>query len=95
MAPSAGRVGISLESYFARPKTQRYEDVQAAERRNVFELGWVADALLRGDYPPLMRRVVDAKCAEEGIESRLPSFTNDEKTLINGTPRPHKKAAPH
>ncbi|XP_034232830.1 uncharacterized protein LOC117640435 [Thrips palmi] len=85
-AEQGGRVGISLESYFARPKTSRYEDIQAAERRNTFELGWVADPLLRGDYPPLMRRTVDAKCAEEGLqESRLPSFTQAEKTLINGT----------
>ncbi|XP_034236632.1 myrosinase 1-like [Thrips palmi] len=85
-AEQGGRVGISLESYFARPKTSRYEDIQAAERRNTFELGWVADPLLRGDYPPLMRRTVDAKCAEEGLqESRLPSFTQAEKMLINGT----------
>lgn len=42
--------------------------------------------ILKGDYPPVMRRLIDASSRREGRAfSRLPKFTLKEVAEINGT----------
>lgn len=40
--------------------------------------------LYHGDYPQLMRDKVDAKSAEDGVPSRLPTFDNYWINRIKG-----------
>lgn len=47
-----------------------------AERYEEFEVGWFADPLYFGDYPPSMR---------DRVGSRLPSFTDEERELVMGS----------
>lgn len=44
-----------------------------------------ANPLLRGEYPPIMRSLIDAKSEAEGRnESRLPSFDAEWTQIVNG-----------
>ena len=71
---------------YPEPASSRQEDLDAAERFKLFRFGWFADPLYFGDYPAEMRRIVDGLSAAEGRStSRLPSFTDEEKTLLKGT----------
>ncbi|XP_034244905.1 myrosinase 1-like [Thrips palmi] len=76
-ASQGGRIGMSLDNYFTRPCTNAYEDVEAAERHQEFEVGWFLEPILgSGDYPPVMRRRVG---------SRLPTFTAAQKAELQGS----------
>lgn len=68
-----GYIGIALNQDWAEPLTDSDEDVAAANRRNIFSMGWFADPIFLGDYPALMRELVG---------SRLPKFTEDEKKML-------------
>ncbi len=71
-----------MEDYFTRPHDPAApEDQRAAEVHEHFQLGWFLEPLLTGDYPPLMRALVDAN--SEG-RSRLPHFTEEERALLAG-----------
>ncbi|KAK3922656.1 Beta-glucosidase 42 [Frankliniella fusca] len=73
-----GRVGLSLDNYFTQPCSRVYDDVEAAERHQVFEVGWFLDPILggRGDYPPVMR---------ERVGDRLPPFTAEQSAMLQGS----------
>ena len=61
--------------------------MEAAERAMIFKLGWYADPIFgeHGDYPALMKEIVANKSALQNLpESRLPSFTEEEKVLNKG-----------
>ena len=63
------------------------EDVAAAEKAMAFKLGWYGDPIFGedGDYPQIMRDIVYEKSMAQGFsESRLPSFTEEEKQLNKG-----------
>ena len=46
------QIGIALNCMFHAPADpSSKDDCMAAERGNVFELGWFADPLYLGDYP--------------------------------------------
>ena len=52
-----------------------------------FKLGWYGDPIFGedGDYPQIMRDIVYEKSMAQGLsESRLPSFTEEEKQLNKG-----------
>ena len=83
----AGKVGSLLDLQFAMPASNSQEDVDAAERSNIFTFAWIADPLMTGDYPAIMREIVDRNSFGNGLtESRLPSFTDEEKRNIVGKP---------
>ena len=49
-------------------------------------LGWFAHPIyVNGDFPEVMKKAIGEKSAAQGLsESRLPSFSEDEKQLIKG-----------
>ena len=71
-----GRIGISLNCDWREPLTQSAADRAAAERSVEFFLGWFADPIYTGDYPPVMR---------ERVGNRLPSFTAEDAALVKGS----------
>lgn len=71
-----GIIGIVLNQDWAEPFTDDESDVKAAERRREFSMGWFADPLVFGTYPPSMI---------EKVGDRLPSFTEEQVTLIKGS----------
>ncbi|XP_066902119.1 myrosinase 1 [Halyomorpha halys] len=83
-----GKVSFSLDGPFVKPKTDSEEDVKAAEQAMQFKFGWFAHAVYSktGDYPPVMRDVIDRNSHQEGrTKSRLPYFTKEEIEEIKGT----------
>ncbi|XP_049938861.1 myrosinase 1-like [Schistocerca serialis cubense] len=82
-----GRVGITLSTNWYEPLDDREETLAAQERMFQFELGLYANPILvDGDYPAVVRERVDNNSRAEGRpRSRLPSFTEEEKRMINGS----------
>jgi len=82
-----GRVGIVVDTEFMQPDNpDDPTHVEAAERALRFKHGWFFQPIYSGDYPDVMREYVDRRSAEEGRNtSRLPSFTDDEKTMLAGS----------
>jgi lactase-phlorizin hydrolase len=82
-----GQMGITLNCDWSEPKNRSDpEHVAAKERSMHFRYGWWANPLTRGEYPLIMRELVDAKSEAEGRNSsRLPSFDADWTNFINGT----------
>ncbi|TKS67588.1 Lactase-phlorizin hydrolase [Collichthys lucidus] len=62
-------------------------EVVAADRALQFQRGWFAHPIFKnGDYPDAMKWQVGNKSELQGLpETRLPSFTEEEKNLIKGT----------
>ncbi|KAL4223206.1 hypothetical protein ACF0H5_016678 [Mactra antiquata] len=81
-----GQVGITMNCDYAIPKNKNDPlDYVAAERHLQFMMGWFAHAIyIDGDYPPIMRRQIDRK-SKHLKQSRLPTFTAEEKNMIKGT----------
>ncbi|CAG7730044.1 unnamed protein product, partial [Allacma fusca] len=82
-----GKVGISLDSWGLEPADPNSEeDLAATERAWQFKLGCVAHPIVYGEYPPLMREIVDQKSKNEGLTvSRLPDFDDEWKAKIKGS----------
>jgi len=82
-----GQVGITLNCDWPEPHDpDNYRHEEASNRSMHFHYGWWANPLLRGEYPPIMRELIDAKSINEGRdESRLPTFDAEWTQIINGT----------
>ncbi|XP_047456730.1 lactase-phlorizin hydrolase-like [Mugil cephalus] len=83
-----GLVSIALSTDWVEPRdVNDIREVVAADRALQFQLGWFAHPIFKnGDYPEIMKWQVANKSDLLGIsESRLPSFTEEEKKLIKGT----------
>ncbi|XP_075215248.1 lactase/phlorizin hydrolase-like [Lycorma delicatula] len=83
-----GKIGITLNSEFAIPKTVSASDREAAEISLQFMLGWFAHPIFskEGDYPPVMRQKIDENSkAEKRSSSRLPTFTAAEVEELKGS----------
>ncbi|XP_072253764.1 lactase/phlorizin hydrolase-like [Leuresthes tenuis] len=83
-----GLVSIALNADWAEPKDVNVpRDIVAADRALQFQLGWFAHPIFKnGDYPDAMKWQVRQKCELQGqSDSRLPSFTEEEKNFIKGT----------
>ncbi|XP_052119512.1 myrosinase 1-like isoform X2 [Frankliniella occidentalis] len=80
-----GKVGTSVVMWPATPKTTQSEDVMAAETFNQMYCGTILHPLVFGDYPPIVRYLVEKRDAEMGVsEPRLPKFTAEEKEMLSG-----------
>jgi len=82
-----GQIGITLSiSWKEAEDASDPAHLQAAEDALMFDIGWFAHPILASDYPPVMREKIDAKSAAQGLpESRLPTFTPEELTLLSGS----------
>ncbi|KAL3486849.1 putative beta-glucosidase [Aspergillus germanicus] len=71
-----GQIGISLNGDFYEPwDSQDPRDVEAAERRMQFHIGWFANPIfLKKDYP---------ECMRVQLGQRLPTFTESDFRLLN------------
>ncbi|KAE8741668.1 hypothetical protein FOCC_FOCC012789 [Frankliniella occidentalis] len=80
-----GKLGTSVLMWPATPKTTQSEDVMAAETFNQVFSGALLHPLVFGDYPPVLRYLVEKRDAEKGLtQPRLPSFTAEEKEILAG-----------
>ncbi|XP_069134731.1 LOW QUALITY PROTEIN: lactase/phlorizin hydrolase-like [Argopecten irradians] len=81
-----GQVGITLNAGWSEPEDPfNPSHLEAAERATQFDFGWFANPLVHGDYPDIMKWQVGNKSALQGFnESRLPTFTETQKRMING-----------
>ncbi|KAK3931291.1 Myrosinase 1 [Frankliniella fusca] len=78
-----GKVGISVLMLPPTPKTKNEEDLVAAETFNQVYVGSLVQPIVSGDYPPLVRYLVDKRDADEGLgRHRLPAFTPEEKEIL-------------
>lgn len=78
-AQQRGLIGITLNQDWAEPFTNDIRDIQAAERRNQFSIGWFADPITFGTYPPYMIQRVG------GANGRLPQFTESQSKRLAGS----------
>ena len=75
-AAHGGQIGITNNCDWREPLTAAPADIAAAERAVEWWLGWFADPIWRGDYPPSMRAKLGA---------RLPTFTAAQRAKLNGS----------
>ncbi|XP_073027004.1 beta-glucosidase 18-like isoform X2 [Primulina eburnea] len=68
-----GMIGIIVSAFMYIPLTDSKEDNEAAKRALAFNVAWILDPVVFGDYPPEMRRY-------HGNE--LPKFSSDERALL-------------
>ncbi|KAL1864282.1 hypothetical protein VTK73DRAFT_5992 [Phialemonium thermophilum] len=73
-----GEISVVLNGHYYEPyDASKQADIDAAERRMVFYIGWFGDPIYLGkDYPDEMR---------EYLGSRLPAFTAEERELLRRT----------
>ncbi|XP_024142564.2 lactase-phlorizin hydrolase [Oryzias melastigma] len=86
-ASQGGLVSIALDADWIEPSDiNDPHRILAADRAMQFRLGWFAHPIFKnGDYPEAMKKQVFAKSELQGMsESRLPSFTEEEKNFIKG-----------
>ncbi|KAK1318476.1 Beta-glucosidase 22 [Acorus calamus] len=62
-----GWIGVDIYSMWMSPLTNSTADIIATQRALDFQIGWVINPLVFGDYPKIMK---------ERAGSRIPSFTN-------------------
>ncbi|ENN74637.1 myrosinase 1 [Dendroctonus ponderosae] len=81
-----GKVGIVLVSLYYEPLTDSEEDKAAADRGVQWALGLFGHPIFVGNWPQVViDRVANVSAVQGFNESRLPSFTDEEVALINGT----------
>lgn len=71
-----GVIGITLNHDWGEPLTDSKEDREAADIRNEFAMGWFADPLVFGRYPPWMQTLV---------RDRLPRFSESQRSRLVGS----------
>ncbi|XP_033842544.2 lactase/phlorizin hydrolase [Periophthalmus magnuspinnatus] len=83
-----GLVSIALNADWYEPlDVNTPRELEAADRAMQFRLGWFAHPIFKnGDYPEAMKFHVGNKSEIQRLkESRLPTFTEEEKNFIRGT----------
>eukprot|EP00252_Welwitschia_mirabilis_P015690 TRINITY_DN3471_c0_g1_i9.p1 TRINITY_DN3471_c0_g1~~TRINITY_DN3471_c0_g1_i9.p1 ORF type:complete len:448 (-),score=77.81 TRINITY_DN3471_c0_g1_i9:297-1640(-) len=69
-----GYIGISYYVPWFEPFSNSSEDVAAAQRGLDFQIGWLLDPLVFGDYPSTVKKIVG---------SRLPLFSSQQSAMLN------------
>lgn len=82
-ATQKGKLGLALNVFGSEPKTNSDADKNAAKRSLLFEIDALLHPLVKGDYPPQLREIIDTNSKLEGrTHSRLPTFTQEEINII-------------
>uniref|UniRef100_A0AAQ6AQ77 beta-glucosidase n=1 Tax=Amphiprion ocellaris TaxID=80972 RepID=A0AAQ6AQ77_AMPOC len=86
-ATQGGVISITINSDWAEPRNPyKQEDVDAAMRYLQFFIGWFAHPIFKGDYPEIMKSIIQRRSLAAGLpKSRLPEFTPEEINRIKGT----------
>ncbi|KAF9447997.1 glycoside hydrolase family 1 protein [Macrolepiota fuliginosa MF-IS2] len=71
-----GQIGITLNGDWAMPYDDNQENVDAAQHALDFAIGWFADPVYLGFYPPYMREV---------LGDRLADITEEEWKVVKGS----------
>ncbi|GMY31724.1 beta-glucosidase 18-like [Fagus crenata] len=71
-----GFIGIIANAFMYEPLTDEESDQHAVNRALAFNLAWMLDPLVFGDYPPEMRHI---------LGSGLPRFSPEERKLLEGS----------
>ncbi|KAJ9187778.1 hypothetical protein P3X46_003198 [Hevea brasiliensis] len=71
-----GFVGINLYAFATYPLTNSTEDVLATQRANDYFVGLIANPVVFGSYPDIVKK---------NAGSRLPTFTNQEYKQVKGS----------
>ncbi|KAJ8514966.1 hypothetical protein ONZ45_g7557 [Pleurotus djamor] len=71
-----GQIGITLNGDWEMPYDDSPENVAAAQHALDFAIGWYADPIYLGNYPPYMRTV---------LGNRLPDYTPAEWKIVKGS----------
>ncbi|GAB4846344.1 hypothetical protein Ancab_025350 [Ancistrocladus abbreviatus] len=71
-----GVVGLVLHSYWYEPYNDTESHREAVNRALLFDVAWILDPLVYGDYPDKMRQYMG---------SSLPNFTAEETALVKGS----------
>ncbi|WVF68282.1 hypothetical protein IAT40_003047 [Kwoniella sp. CBS 6097] len=72
-ATQGGTIGITLNGDWCEPYDDKPENIEAAQRKMDFALGWFADPIYLGRYPQSMIDI---------LGDRLPKFTKEELAVI-------------
>ncbi|XP_039884309.1 lactase-phlorizin hydrolase-like [Simochromis diagramma] len=83
-----GLISIALNAdWFEPADVNVVREVVTADRAMQFQLGWFAHPIFKnGDYPDALKWQVGNKSEIQSLpQSRLPSFTEEEKNFIKGT----------
>ncbi|KIY67180.1 glycoside hydrolase family 1 protein [Cylindrobasidium torrendii FP15055 ss-10] len=71
-----GVIGITLNGDWQMPWDDTPENIAAAQHALDFAIGWFADPIYLGHYPPYMREV---------LGDRLPEYSDEEIKLVKGS----------
>lgn len=82
-----GKVSITISSQFTYPVNSTTDVINEHKERSLqFQIGWVAHAIYKGGYPPVMRHRIDTNSRREGRTwSRLPQLSSKWVATIKGT----------
>ncbi|KAF9414420.1 hypothetical protein HW555_007674, partial [Spodoptera exigua] len=84
-----GNVGFAVAvNWFESLDHNNTVNKEAAERARAFEFGIYLHPIWskEGDFPPIVRTIVDKKSQEQGFKtSRLPKLSNEEIKLLKGS----------
>ena len=83
-----GKIGITLSIGWKEPEHPLDPTHQeASETAMMFDIGWYSEPIFNhGMYPEIMRQKIDIKSSAQGFpESRLPSFSDTESSMIAGS----------
>eukprot|EP00250_Pteridium_aquilinum_P015058 c22351_g1_i3 orf=247-1680(-) len=71
-----GSIAMSTDVTWYQPMSERQEDVDAVMRCEEFEIGWILDPVIFGDYSPIMKEL---------LGDRLPKFTEEQSQDLKGS----------
>ncbi|TCD60704.1 Beta-glucosidase 1B [Steccherinum ochraceum] len=75
-AKQGGQIGITLNGDWAMPYDDSPENIAAAQHALDVAIGWFADPIYLGNYPPYMKQM---------LGDRLPTFTEEELKVVKAS----------